>query len=152
MRKSARDEAIAAVRHFNRFYTQHIGILQKQLLQSPFSLVECRILRELAVESETTATVLGRKLEIDRGYLSRILSSFARRRLIRITTNRADGRQKFLQLTEKGRKAHEVVHARAQHYARSLLAGLTKIEQNRLLGSMRTIEHLLRRGGDKRDE
>ena len=152
MRESARDKAISGVRHFNRFYTQHIGILQKQLLQSPFSLVECRILRELALESETTASVLGRNLEIDRGYLSRILSSFARRRLIRITTNRVDGRQKFLQLTEKGRKAHMVVHARAQHHARSLLAGLTKIEQNRLLGAMRTIEHLLRREGDKRDE
>src|SRR4029453_5149615 len=106
--------------------TQHIGILQKQLLQSPFSLVECRILRELAVESETTATVLGRKLEIDRGYLNRILRRFARRRLIRITTNWADGRQKFVRLTEKGRKAHEVVHARAQHHACSLLAGIDR--------------------------
>jgi DNA-binding MarR family transcriptional regulator len=136
-------DGIEALRHFNRFYTQHIGILHKHLLQTPFSLAEGRVLRELTLDRQTTATALGSKLGIDRGYLSRILRSFAARRLIQITPCKDDGRQKFLQLMGRGRKAHALLNARAQRHAASILNELSRADRERLIAAMRTIEQLL---------
>jgi DNA-binding MarR family transcriptional regulator len=134
---------IEAVRHFNRFYTQHIGILHKHLLQTPFSLIEGRVLHELVHGEKPTATMLRSKLGLDRGYLSRILQGFAARGLVRITSCKNDGRQKFLELTGKGRKAHSLLNKRAQHHVVSILKELSRAEQNRLVAAMRTIEKLL---------
>jgi DNA-binding MarR family transcriptional regulator len=136
-------DGIEAVRHFNRFYTQHIGILHKHLLETPFSLVEGRILRELVRGEKTTATALRSKLALDGGYLSRILRGFAARRLVRITSCKDDGRQKFLQVTGKGRKAHSLLNARAQRHVASILDRLSPAEQEQLVAAMQTIEQLL---------
>ncbi len=76
-------ERVAAVRTFNRFYTQQIGVLHESLAQSPFSLTEARVLYELVHRAESTATQLGDRLGLDPGYLSRILASFAQRGLIK---------------------------------------------------------------------
>ena len=75
-------DASAAIRRFNRFYTREIGVLEGSLLQSGFSLAEARILYELGQTPEIAATDIGEKLNLDRGYLSRILQAFQRKRLI----------------------------------------------------------------------
>jgi DNA-binding MarR family transcriptional regulator len=134
---------IEAMRHFNRFYTQHIGILHKHLLETPFSLVEGRVLRELAHSEKITATTLGSKLDLDRGYLSRILRGFVAGRLLQTITCKNDGRQKFLELTRKGREAHSLLNARAQRHTASILDKLSRGEQKRLVAAMRTIENLM---------
>src|SRR6266487_11378 len=122
-------DCIGAVRHFNRFYTQRIGVLHKHLLQTPFSLVEGRVLRELVHGQKTTATMLRSKLALDRGYLSRILRGFAARRLVQITSCKNDGRQKLVELTGKGRKAHSLLNTRAQRHAASILGKLSRADQ-----------------------
>src|SRR5215813_4328859 len=95
---------IAAVRQFNRFYTKQIGVLQHGLLDSPFSLAEARVLFELAHRSRSTATELGADLGLDAGYLSRILRGFERKGLVRKARSAEDGRERFLALTDAGRK------------------------------------------------
>src|SRR5438874_13544920 len=88
-----------AVRSFNRFYTQQIGLLDKGYLKSPFSLAEMRVLYELAQRDLLTATELSRALDLDPGYLSRILLSFEKRGLLRRKASAGDARQAHLSLT-----------------------------------------------------
>jgi DNA-binding MarR family transcriptional regulator/GNAT superfamily N-acetyltransferase len=138
-----RDRRIAAVRRFNRFYTQRIGVLKDGLLGSPFSLGQARVLWELAHRQGPTATALARDLGMDAGYLSRIVRALERRRLVARTTSRADGRQQLLSLTRPGQAAAARLDRRSHDEVGAILAGLAAPEQHRLVEAMRTIETLL---------
>ena len=78
-----RQQRIAAVRRFNRFYTRRLGVLRKTYLDSPFSLGAARVLYEIASGHTPTASGIGRALDLDAGYLSRVLRNFEKRGLIR---------------------------------------------------------------------
>ena len=98
------EERIATVRGFNRFYTRQIGVLRKTFLDSPYSLGEARVLYEIASRDSPTASEVGRALDLDAGYLSRVLRNFEKRGLIRRTASPSDARQSHLTLTPRGRK------------------------------------------------
>src|SRR5689334_3411417 len=89
-------QRVAAVRRFNRFYTQKLGVLQPAWLDSPFSLTEARVLYEITHRKGATATDIARDLALDAGYLSRILRRFHKSGLIRRQVSAADRRQSFL--------------------------------------------------------
>ena len=134
---------VDAVRSFNRFYTKQMGVLHEGLLGSPFSLTEVRVLYELAHRDRLTATALSRELGLDAGYLSRILRGFDRRGLVAKARSAADGRQSFLALTARGRRAFAPLNARAHDEVVAMLRRLSPAEQARLIEAMRTIETLL---------
>ena len=144
--ESGMPQRVAAVRHFNRFYTKRIGVLHEGLLRSPFSLTEVRLLYELAHREQLTATGLGKELGLDPGYLSRILSGFVKRGLVARTPSPADGRQTLLALTASGRKVFAPLEARSNEEVSAMLAGLSAPEQKRLIEAMHTIERLIGTG------
>jgi len=138
-----RDQRIAAVRGFNRFYTRQIGALRKTFLDSPYSLGEARVLYEIASGRSSTATEIGRALDLDAGYLSRVLRNFERRGLIRRKVSARDARQSHLTLTARGHAAYAPLERRSQHDTGAMLGTLAPAEQTRLIAAMNTIETLL---------
>jgi DNA-binding MarR family transcriptional regulator/N-acetylglutamate synthase-like GNAT family acetyltransferase len=136
-------QRIAAVRRFNRFYTQKLGVLQDSWLDSPFSLTEARVLYEIRQRGRATATEIGRDLGLDAGYLSRMLRRFHRSGLIRKDLSPDDGRQSFLSLTARGRKAFEPLETRTVQQVGAVLGRLTAPEQDDLIVAMRAIETMM---------
>ena len=134
---------VAAVRRFNRFYTQRIGVLQAGWLKSPFSLTEARVLYELSRRNRPTATELGKELGLDAGYLSRILRGFETRGLIVKQTSDSDGRQALLSITQRGRQRLAPIEAHTNEEVQAMLAALPAGEQHRLFAAMRAIETML---------
>ena len=134
---------IDAVRRFNRFYTRAIGVLQEGWLDSPFPLTEARVLYELAHRKKPTATLLRNNLDLDAGYLSRILSSFAKRGLIEKKPSEDDRRQSLLALTEEGRRQFAALEEHTIQQVGGMIERLSENEQRRLIGAMQTIEKLL---------
>jgi DNA-binding MarR family transcriptional regulator/GNAT superfamily N-acetyltransferase len=136
-------DRIAAVRRFNRFYTRQIGVLRKNYLDSPYSLGEMRVLYELAHGGARTASDIGRALDLDAGYLSRVLRNFEKRGFISRKPSRADARQSEIALTARGAKAFVPFEKRSQDFVAGMLARLEPDRQVRLVASMATIETLL---------
>jgi DNA-binding MarR family transcriptional regulator/GNAT superfamily N-acetyltransferase len=135
---------VAAVREFNRFYTNVIGLLREGLLDTPYSLTEARILFELAREGEAETAVLRRWLDIDAGYLSRLLARFEADGLVRRTRSAADGRRQVIGLTDTGGAVFARIDARSGDQIRSLLARLSTGDRERLTRAMASIREVIR--------
>ena len=134
---------VEAIRRFNRFYTRRIGALHEGLLASKFTLTESRLLWELAHRDRLTATELARELDLDAGYLSRLLRSFKERGLLKTTRATDDARHQHLSLTAAGKRAFAPINTRSQGDVSTLLATLAEAQQQQLLASMTSIEQML---------
>jgi DNA-binding MarR family transcriptional regulator/GNAT superfamily N-acetyltransferase len=143
MTDPALEERIQAVRGFNRFYTQCIGVLHEGYLKSPFSLAEARVLWELAHRDGLAASDLAADLGLDPGYLSRILKSFEKRGLLGRKRVVEDRRRSALTLTKKGRAAFAPLDAQSRADIAGLLEGLDAGCQAGLIGAMQTIQRVL---------
>jgi DNA-binding MarR family transcriptional regulator/ribosomal protein S18 acetylase RimI-like enzyme len=141
------DEEIAAVRAFNRFYTSKLGFLDQQLLKSPFSLSEARVLYELANRQSPSAKEIGTELGLDAGYLSRIVQKFDEDGLIVRKPFAADRRQYQLSLTAKGRQAFAKLDRSSHDDVADMLAVLPQDDRKRLIAAMAAIERLLGSAG-----
>ena len=106
---------VATVRRFNRFYTRQIGVLRKTYLDSPYSLGEARVLYEIARQTSPTASEVGRALDLDAGYLSRVLRRFEKSGLIERTPSASDARQLERTLQHRPGRA---MRARCELWAR----------------------------------
>ena len=149
---SQRQHSIAAVRRFNRFYTRQIGVLRKGYLDSPFSLGEMRVLYEIAHGERPTASDIGRALDLDAGYLSRVLRNFEKRGLITRNISATDARQNHLALTARGKKFFAPLEQRSQRDVSEMLGKLSSTQHTRLVAAMGSIETLLEGEPPKHDE
>jgi DNA-binding MarR family transcriptional regulator/GNAT superfamily N-acetyltransferase len=134
---------VRAVRAFNRFYTQRIGVLQRGVLQSPYSLTEVRVLYELANGADLTASDVRRILGLDPGYLSRILRSFERSGMLSRERSKKDGRRSLIRLTGHGRKVFSALNARQSSDVEKMLRSVPGPVREKLIGSMQTIQKVL---------
>lgn len=141
---------VAAVRRFNRFYTRQIGVLRQGLLDTPYSLAEARVLYELAHRDQPSASELGQALQLDPGYLSRMLRGFERGGLLRRRPAPDDARRSLLSLTAAGCEAVAELESRSDADAAALLGTVGEAQRPRLLQAMAIIESLLEPGAEPR--
>jgi DNA-binding MarR family transcriptional regulator/GNAT superfamily N-acetyltransferase len=137
------DTRVDAVRRFTRFYTQHIGVLHRHLLESPFSLTEGRVLYELAHHETAGAKELAGELGLDAGYLSRILKGFENRGLVERRRSASDGRAADITLTLAGQQAFAQINARSRAEVAAMLEPLSEAEQAALVAALETAQRLL---------
>jgi DNA-binding MarR family transcriptional regulator len=133
---------VKAVRAFNRFYTQRIGVL-KRYLDTDFTLTEVRVMYELAHRPPLTARDLVRDLELDAGYLSRILRRFEQQGWLAREPAPQDGRQILLRLTETGYATFAPLQQKSRDEAAALLASVPPAARPRLIQALETVHRLL---------
>ena len=134
---------IDAVRRFNRFYTRRIGVLQDDYLGSSFPLPQARILYELGQRGECTASQLGTDLDLDAGYLSRLIAGLRRQGLVAADAPNEDRRRRHLTLTPKGRKAFGTLDENSRRAMGEMLAPLAPAHREKLVDAMSTVQSVL---------
>jgi DNA-binding MarR family transcriptional regulator/GNAT superfamily N-acetyltransferase len=131
---------IEAVRAFNRFYTRQIGLLGSGLVGTDHPLPEARVLFELGQRPVTAVPALRSALDLDAGYLSRLLASLERQGLVTRQRSAADARRQEVALTEAGTAAYAELDARSAADIRALLEALPDDDQRRVLDAMHVLE------------
>jgi DNA-binding MarR family transcriptional regulator/GNAT superfamily N-acetyltransferase len=136
------DEAVAQVRRFNRTVTQRVGALQEAYLSRDRPIGQARLLWEIGPGGAPLASLRAR-LELDSGYLSRLLRTLEADGLVVVRSNSGDGRERTAHLTAAGRAERSVLDARSDELAQSILAPLTSRQRERLVAAMSEVERLL---------
>ncbi len=131
------------LRAFNRFYTSVLGLLDRGLLRSEFTLTEARVIFEMAQQDVVDGVELRNRLTIDAGHLSRIVSRLGSAGLVERSRSESDGRRQVLRLTGAGRQAFEDLNARSDRQAEQLLGRLAAPDRSALMGSLANVRALL---------
>jgi DNA-binding MarR family transcriptional regulator/GNAT superfamily N-acetyltransferase len=131
---------IARVRAFNRDYTRRIGVLSEGLLDSPYSLTEVRVMYEIAHRRGVTAGELADELDLDRGYLSRLLKGFEAKKLLAREASAVDGRRQHLRLTPAGKRVFAPLERRSRDQVRAMLVALDEEHRGAVLEAMEVIQ------------
>lgn len=137
---------VAQIRAFNRFYTRVIGVLQAGLVGTRYSLTEARVLFELAQDDAVEVARLRRLLDLDAGYLSRILGRFAADGLVVREQSAGDARRQTIRLTEAGSAEFTELDASQVRAVEQLLHPLPGEERDRLVAAMGAIRQALGEG------
>jgi ribosomal protein S18 acetylase RimI-like enzyme len=133
---------VAQIRRFNRVVTQRVGALNDRFLARDRSLGEARLLWEIGAEGRDVRS-LRAQLELDSGYLSRLLRSLESSGLVAVGHKDSDKRVRIARLTRKGKAERAVLERRADELATGLIAPLGATQRVRLVAAMADVERLL---------
>ena len=139
----SKQRTIEEIRAFNRYYTGLIGLLNDHLLDSEYSLAEVRILYEINMNQPVSASQIMAEMDIDKGYLSRVMKLFEKKGLISKQVSGEDARVTLVSLTSKGSALFNELNAASNQQIETLINKLTKEEQRMLVGHMQAIRALL---------
>jgi DNA-binding MarR family transcriptional regulator/GNAT superfamily N-acetyltransferase len=133
---------VAQVRRFNRVVTQRVGALDEHFLARDRPLGQSRLLWEIGADGSDTRTLRGR-LDLDSGYLSRLLRALESSGLVTTEASEHDARVRSVRLTEAGRAEWELLDGRSDEFASAVLEPLSSRQRERLVAAMREVERLL---------
>jgi DNA-binding MarR family transcriptional regulator/GNAT superfamily N-acetyltransferase len=136
---------IAQVRRFNRLVTERVGALDDHFLSRDRPLGQARVLWEIGPDG-CDARALRSRLDLDSGYLSRLLRSLERAGLATVEPNDHDRRVRTARLTDTGLAERAVLEKRSDALAESFLVPLNATQRERLVTAMGDVERLLTAG------
>jgi len=136
-------ELIDKIRSFNRFYTNIIGLLDRHFLDTPYSLTEGRVLYEISHTELCTAKKIRANIDIDEGYLSRIIEKFIKHGVVRKAPAPEDRRLHIIVLTEKGKREFSSMNENSNKLISQLIEKLSEAERAELVEMMERIHLLL---------
>ena len=132
-----------ALRGFNRFYTSAIGVITDRYLGQARPLGEARLLFEIGARGASVRD-LRSTLDLDAGYLSRLLRSLQGQGLVQVRSRPGDSRARVAELTPAGRVELAGLNERATAVASGLLAPLSDQQRHELITALGIVERRLR--------
>jgi DNA-binding MarR family transcriptional regulator len=138
-----RKKTIQDIRAFNRWYTDVIGLLNRHLLDSDYSLAEARLIFEINKAAHIQASQLMEILHIDKSYLSRILQKLEKDRVVAKKRSPEDARAVLVALTDKGQREFAALNNASDEQIVELLHPLTEEQREELVDHMNAIMNLL---------
>ncbi len=130
------------VRRFNRTVTQRIGALSDSFLSRDRPLGQARLLWEIGPDG-SDLRLLRSRLDLDSGYLSRLLRALENDGLVTVEQSRSDGRVHTARLTDRGLAERAVLDRRSDDAAVSILGPLSAPQRSRIVTAMAEVERLL---------
>ncbi|MFJ7661119.1 MarR family winged helix-turn-helix transcriptional regulator [Lysinibacillus sp. NPDC097162] len=130
------ENIIADIRQFNRFYTNLLGLLDKHVLDTGYSFTEARVIVEIGLLEQCISNNLVENLNIDRSYMSRIITKLSNDGLISKESSILDNRTKLIRLTPKGLALFDQLNEKSDEQIVKLLQGLSPMEINEIHASM----------------
>jgi DNA-binding MarR family transcriptional regulator/ribosomal protein S18 acetylase RimI-like enzyme len=136
---SVSSSQVALARSFNRDYTRRIGLLQRAFHGSLYSLTEARVMYEIAQRRGVSAAQLAEELDLDPGYLSRIVKRLTAGRVLTQQAAADDARRRHLQLTPSGRQCFARLNRKSQEQVAGMLSNLDEPRLRAVLDGMQAI-------------
>jgi DNA-binding MarR family transcriptional regulator/GNAT superfamily N-acetyltransferase len=133
----------ATLRRFNRTYTQRVGALDDSFLGLGWPLGASRLIFEIG-DRATSVLELRERLDLDSGYLSRLLRRLTRAGVVDVRPDPEDRRRRLVLLTAEGRKVRRELDRRSEERAAALMAPLTVRQRDRLTEALATADLLVR--------
>lgn len=137
---------VAEVRRFNRRVTKLVGALEDRFLGRDRPLGESRVLFEIG-RAGADLRDLRARLDLDSGYLSRLVHSLAGRGLVRLRSGESDERVRRAELTPAGMTELDEINRRSDQAAEAILAPLSVTQRERLVQAMGELQRLLQASG-----
>lgn len=139
------DNIIADIRRFNRFYTNRLGVLDRHVLDTGYSLTEARVIIEIGIMEQCIANNLVDILAIDRSYMSRIIAKLYKDGLLIKKKITVDNRTSLIRLTSKGAALYHKLNEKSDEQIVKLVQGLSQQEIKEIHDSMLLIQQKLDR-------
>lgn len=133
----------STLRAFNRTWTQRVGVLEESFLGTGRPLNVSRLLFEIGPDGASVRELRDR-LELDSGYLTRLLHRLAGEDLVEVRTDPADRRRRLVGLTAAGLASWRDLEERSEALAGRLLEPLGPRQRHRLAEALATADLLVR--------
>lgn len=137
------ESQIQAIRHFNRLYTQKLGLLKKNVFNSEISWAEARILMEISEIETPTLVIISKNLELDKSYVSRVIQKLSGLKYLTKQASPSDKRAKILALTSIGQSEVDQLNQESDDQINLMLGSLNQPEQDAFYQAVMNLEKLL---------
>lgn len=138
-----KQKQIDRIRAFNRFYTKILGILNRHYMGSSFGLPEIRVIQDMYLHPGRGAKEIALELNMDKGYLSRLLKKLEEQGYVCRSASDTDGRRDIISLTDSGIVIYHELNASADRSVEDIYGGLTEERMKEMIAHMDAISNLL---------